>query len=768
MEPLPTYLQFFVSRKKMTKKIALLIGVSEYESESELKSLPAAVKDVKAMQRVLQHPEISGFDEVKTLINPDTHTMCLEIETFFSNRKKEDILLLYFSGHGIKDENGRLYFASRITQKHSTNQLIKSTAVPASFIHDQMNNSYPRRQVIILDCCFSGAFEPSLVAKDDGSIDLQSQLGAEGRVVLASSSSTQYSFEEQGSEISVYTRYLVEGIKTGAGDLDKDGQITARELHKYACHKIEQTAVNMKPKIIVLKDAGFDIVIAQTSNIKTKQNIENFKNVSHGKISLGKAEPSGDIYEMAPQTSQLRNFLEPYEDFITNLIQQLEKIAITNLEKNSDIDNHILNAIRHSSKADFVFIICIDKQENWYIKSQSDYSQDIIDSDIYHNTLNSHILPTISRISIFNPAYHGIYRLHEDKKGVTRAFVIIPLKNLPKAEVIVVCGIPQDSYLLGDVYGRILSSFYHACHKLLLKPALVEAVILDDLKRDFGFVAASLYERRFKLFCERLQKMIIYFEPILNLDADELFISGWEALARDPDTLIAPSDLFQAAEMWGPRFSIELDQYFLKTATTSYQEARKKSKLNRAQDIVPLSVNVYPESLIRAPYFDTVREVLKDKVITSRNLILEISEKAELPQYKDGTSLDSPLSFFKNKLLEYVRQFQIRFAIDDFGVGYASVSRLAGLNPSHVKIDRNLLYYQPSDVIIRFVHELVGANNLNPSIVIVEGVDETSPMSLRRLKELGVHYIQGHIVGKPSPEIYRLSKEKYDDLKKLF
>jgi len=749
----------------MTNKIALLIGVSEYESG--FNPLPSAVKDLKAMQRVLQHPKIGGFDEVKILPNPDTHTMQLEIETLFSGRNKEDILLLYFSGHGIKDENGRFYFSTRITRKNLKNQLIKATAVAASVIHDHMNNSRSKRQVIILDCCFSGAFDPSLIAKDDGSVDLQGQLGAEGRVVLASSSSTQYSFEEQGSDISVYTRYLVEGLETGAGDLDQDGKIAARELHKYACERLEESAFSMKPKIIVLKDEGFDVVIAQTHNMTTKQKLEDIQNNNWGEIRLGTAKPSEDIYKVEAPTFQLRNFLEPYEDFIINLIQQFTHLANEGLNIDFDITHQLLNIIRKTSEADFVFILGIDNKHNWSVKSHSNPGKDI-DGNFYFNTLNSHILPTVSRLSIFNPAYHGIYRLHEDRNGVIKAFVLVPLKGLPQAEVIVVCGLPQDSYLLGDVYGRILASFYHACYKLSsLNPALVEANILDDLKKDFGFVAAHLYERRFQLFCDRLHRMIVYFEPVLHLDADELFISSWEALARDPETLTAPVDLFQAAEMWGPRFTIELDQYFLITASASYQEARNKSKQNRSEQIAPLSVNVYPESLIRTAYFETVRQLIEDKAISPRNLILEISEKAELPQFNDGNRLQAPLTFFKNKLLEYVNQLHIRFAIDDFGVGYASVSRLAGLQPSHIKIDRNLLYHQSSDVIIRFVHELVGANNLNPSHVIVEGVDETTPINLHRLKELGVNYIQGHIVGKPSPEIYRLSKEKYDYLKKL-
>ncbi len=48
-------------------KVALLIGVSEYGNG--LTPLPAASKDVEAMRKVLQHPEIGGFDQATPLIN---------------------------------------------------------------------------------------------------------------------------------------------------------------------------------------------------------------------------------------------------------------------------------------------------------------------------------------------------------------------------------------------------------------------------------------------------------------------------------------------------------------------------------------------------------------------------------------------------------------------------------------------------------------------------------------------------------------------------
>lgn len=311
-------------------------------------------------------------------------------------------------------------------------------------------------------------------------------------------------------------------------------------------------------------------------------------------------------------------------------------------------------------------------------------------------------------------------------------FVIIPLKKQPKAEFMVVCGISQYSHLLGDIYGRITSSFYQASQTFALNAALVEAAIIDDLKKDFGFVSESLYRRRFELFCKRLTQMIIFFQPILYLNPNYLYISSWEALARDPESLTVPSDMFKAAELWGSRFTTELDQHFLKVATCNYKQARARLKLNRPQDIAPLSVNTYPGSLMQDDYFKTVNEIIQDRLIPPNKLVLEISEKTELFQFENISS-GSALKIFKNRLIEYVQQINIRFAIDDFGVAYASLSRLAGLDPSHIKIDREILHSQPNDMIIRFLHELVKANTLKPSDIILEGVDENTPISLHKL-----------------------------------
>jgi hypothetical protein len=243
-------------------KIALLIGVSEYESG--LNGLPSAVNDVIAMQQVLSNPEMGEFaaDAVTVLQNPDRHTMETAIFNLFDKRQREDLVLLYFSGHGVVDEGGEFYFASRDTRKDQ-GRLVPITAVEAKFVQRWLERSRSQRKVIILDSCFSGAFAKGVKAKDSGSVNPEQFLGGKGTAILTASTSTQYALTHEGFDLSVYTHYLVEGIRTGGADLDNDGSIAMEELHAYASSKVREAAHAMTPEFYPVKD-GYKILLAKS------------------------------------------------------------------------------------------------------------------------------------------------------------------------------------------------------------------------------------------------------------------------------------------------------------------------------------------------------------------------------------------------------------------------------------------------------------------------------------------------------------------------
>jgi formylglycine-generating enzyme required for sulfatase activity/uncharacterized caspase-like protein len=320
-------------------KVALLIGVSEYEPG--LNPLPGAVKDVEAMQRVLVHPEMGGFaqENITVLKNPQRQAIEDALYKLFDNRQKDDLLLFYFSGHGVKDESGKLYLSTCATRKNN-GRLVKPSAVAASTLHESINESKSQRQVVILDCCFSGAIAKGMSVKDDGTVNVQEQLGGKGRAILTSSTSTQYSFEQEGSELSVYTQYLVEGIEKGAADLDNDGWISIDELHEYASSKVREAAPAMTPEFYPVQE-GHKIMLAKSPKddpkLKYRKEVEGIALENEGEISsindsylnelrnslkLQSQETDAIESEVLEPYRQRREKLQRYEQIFTEAIRQ--------------------------------------------------------------------------------------------------------------------------------------------------------------------------------------------------------------------------------------------------------------------------------------------------------------------------------------------------------------------------------------------------------------------------------------------------------------
>jgi hypothetical protein len=84
----------------MSGRFALIIGNTEY-TDPGLAQLTAPGKDAEDFARVLQDKEICAFEEVKILLNQLSSTVIESIDEFFDQKKPDDLLVLYFSGHVV-------------------------------------------------------------------------------------------------------------------------------------------------------------------------------------------------------------------------------------------------------------------------------------------------------------------------------------------------------------------------------------------------------------------------------------------------------------------------------------------------------------------------------------------------------------------------------------------------------------------------------------------------------------------------------------------
>jgi len=276
---------------------------------------------------------------------------------FFKGRDPKDLLLLFFSGHGVKNKRRELYFAATNTRK-IRKELLETTALPAAEVTRWIKDSAAESQVVILDCCFSGAFG-DLQAMDDRSVDVEAQLGAEGRVVLTSTVSTGYGFEAKDSALSIYSYYLVEGLSSGAADLDRDGYVNVGELHDFTSRKVQQAVPEMSPCMFGFRGEGHKILLART--LQTSDPTVEYRQEAEKRCRNGEFTPVGRAFLKRLQRDRgladpvvqaiEAEIVKPFRDYLENLREYREALeeslktepilSVATLEDLQDFQAHL-------------------------------------------------------------------------------------------------------------------------------------------------------------------------------------------------------------------------------------------------------------------------------------------------------------------------------------------------------------------------------------------------------------------------------------------
>jgi serine/threonine protein phosphatase PrpC len=243
---------------------ALVIATSTY-ADSRLRQLRAPARDAAELAGVLADPGLGGFG-VTELLDRGVHELRVAVDEFLAHRKPEDTVLVYLSCHGLLDARRRLFFSAADTNKDR----LAATGLDARWLIECLDDCRARRQVVILDCCFSGAFARAKGTEDVG---LQERFGdgepGRGRVVLTASRATEYSFEGEAvsateSGGSVFTAALLDGLRTGAADQDHDGLVTVSEAYAYAYARVRSNSSAQTPQRWLYGGEGKDVILSRS------------------------------------------------------------------------------------------------------------------------------------------------------------------------------------------------------------------------------------------------------------------------------------------------------------------------------------------------------------------------------------------------------------------------------------------------------------------------------------------------------------------------
>jgi EAL domain-containing protein (putative c-di-GMP-specific phosphodiesterase class I) len=214
----------------------------------------------------------------------------------------------------------------------------------------------------------------------------------------------------------------------------------------------------------------------------------------------------------------------------------------------------------------------------------------------------------------------------------------------------------------------------------------------------------------------------VAYQPIFDLHGGECL--GIEALARFPEPFERPDETLAAAGRLG--LAVELERLVARQAWSMLP------LLGPGQF---LALNVSPGALVELAR----RANLAEDLVLSQ-LVVEVTEHAIVECYEDVHRELTPL-----------RRRGLRIAVDDAGAGYASLRHILELRPDFIKVDRSLIHGIAGDHARRAAASAFLSIALDMgSRVIAEGVER--PADLAAVRELGLHAVQGYLLGMPSTD----------------
>jgi EAL domain-containing protein (putative c-di-GMP-specific phosphodiesterase class I) len=204
----------------------------------------------------------------------------------------------------------------------------------------------------------------------------------------------------------------------------------------------------------------------------------------------------------------------------------------------------------------------------------------------------------------------------------------------------------------------------------------------------------------------------------------------WRHPARG---LLAPQEFISIAEEKG--IIKHLDLFALSMACAQL----KSWSTNSATAHLTLSVNVSGRQFSQPNFVAQTQEVIDRSGIDPQRLVLEITESAII----------GSLSEAQHKI-KALKACGVKFSLDDFGIGYSSLSYLRELLLDEIKIDtlfvRGILSSRKDEIIAGSIIDLGMKLGM---VVIAEGVETEEQRKL--LADLGCTAFQGYLFGRPVP-----------------
>ncbi len=688
------------------QRFAVVIGADDAGVQLGLPNLRIAEADARAVRDWLCHPDIGAFDRANvTLFVGDRYTaeeIKNTLRRISDNSDPSDALLVYFAGRTLTPRWSQGTETYLVTPELDEADLFDNpdAGLRMTFLIHRVLEPFAGHTLLILDGAGSHPVAPEL------GVDMISVNGrGPAYAALMTCVPDDSAREDPVLGHGLLTHHVLRALQGRA--VDQDGFVTFQSLSDY----VMRQGLDPEPRLVT------HATYSQTPLTRP----------AGRHLRAGRPE--------APEPVPLGSPLDQFEAPITRLIRRIARSAEKPVEK--------VEYLRSALEAESVAYLAYTAADYTVISATEGFR--------------------LGDVQQLLPRDDPEWLRHSGG-----AMLCLPISRAgSQGQLLVVTNPAPHLQAMGELLARILATAWQT--DFAGSPAEAEIQTLTNLRETNGRLPARLYERCLRLYREVLESFTIVFQPVVQIGPEprNVVISSYEALCRrHAADKGAPVAMLRVAHVWGDHFVVERDMIILRKALTAYARAHNEVSAEMPK---PVAVNVAVRSLLSDTYVEALRNAITDAGLPGDSVTLEISEQDEIGP-RDGEQWpDKPHVYFNKRLAQIARDVEVAFAVDDFGEDRASLSRVVELPLTQIKVDRAVLDHPLAlDELALVVKVAQYARDRGethaPRVVILEGVEVDSQLTLRQIYRQGIKHVQGYITGEPAVTLQPLRLDVRKDI----
>ncbi|MBK6523112.1 MAG: caspase family protein [Sphingobacteriaceae bacterium] len=272
----------FYNNTTVVKPNLYLVVIASEKFKNNKYDLSYAVKDATDMSNTMSNSKSFGKVEIKKMFNQSfTIDSMNTLQNFFSKASINDVVMVFFAGHGYLDDDLSYYFPTYYTD--FTDPKINSVAYKS--FEKLFQGMKPIRKLMFIDACFSGEVDEETIYNSDEedpkkdttrsaktiystfaqstALEMSKAIFSDlrqnsGATIISSAGGTEAAFEGEKWNNGLFTHCLLQGISKTKADKNYDKKVMLSELQRFVADEVYRLSEGKQSPTYRMENTALD------------------------------------------------------------------------------------------------------------------------------------------------------------------------------------------------------------------------------------------------------------------------------------------------------------------------------------------------------------------------------------------------------------------------------------------------------------------------------------------------------------------------------